>query len=131
MEILFLATSPQVREAGYARMLQQDLEVAAKKMGCSAMCVAAVPKQGIQFWTQKSKFQELVPLAKPVETGEQDPADVLGEPVNELGHFLLRNMMLFSDTPLVAKVLESDHQESSPAQQQQAAFEQWHSTLDD
>lgn len=100
LEVLFLATSPEMREGGFAFQLENDLESAAKEMGCCAIAVAAVPHQGMNFWTGRCGFEVVVPLK--TDTTE---ADCLGEPLNNLGDFLLRHMLLFTDTPLVAKEL--------------------------
>merc|ERR1719330_1990817 len=51
LEVLFLATTPELREVGQAQALVSELEGAAKQMGCFAISVAAVPSQGISFWT--------------------------------------------------------------------------------
>lgn len=100
LEVLFLATAPGLQEGGEASRLQKQLEDAARDLGCAAMCVAAVPKQGINFW-KKQAFEVAVPL-----TTDDVEATSLGEPDTPLGEFLYRNMMLFSDTPLMAKVLD-------------------------
>jgi hypothetical protein len=118
LEILFLATCQELREMGWANELEGELEALAKSMGCSAIAVAAVPVQGMAFWTKRCGFEVLVPL-KDGQEDEQDhqnqkapgnttKAEHLEEPVNELGEFLLKHMLLFTDTPLVAKVLAGD-----------------------
>lgn len=98
LEVLFLATNPEFRDEGEGQKLVAELEDAARGLGCVAMCVAAVPKQGIAFW-KRAQFEVAVPLA--AETGEGP-----GEPVTVLGQFLVENMLLFSDTPLLAKVFD-------------------------
>merc|ERR1712066_845426 len=100
MEVLFLATSPKMRESGFAGQLEQELESAAKEMGCSAIVVAAVPAQGMSFWTKRCGFEVVVPLK-----ADRNEEEYFEEPLNELGAFLLRHMLLFTDTPLVAKEL--------------------------
>merc|ERR1712146_618209 len=62
LEVLFLATSPQLRERQWALELEQELEASAVLMGCSAICVAAVPVQGMNFWTNRCGFEVVVPL---------------------------------------------------------------------
>jgi len=116
LEVLFLATSPGMREHGWAEELETELESAALSLGCSAIAVAAVPVQGMSFWTERCGFEIVVPL-KSSTTGAEEYHDAkdkdiqpLGEPVNELGQFLLQHMLLFTDTPLVAKVLSGESQ---------------------
>merc|ERR1712146_803611 len=86
--------------------------------GCSAIAVAAVPVQGMAFWTKRCGFQVVVPLKDgqdhPVVAGDTTKAEHLDEPVNELGEFLLQHMLLFTDTPLVAKVLAGDSSAAVP-----------------
>merc|ERR1712129_169482 len=50
LEVLFLATSFGSRGEGEGKTLVTELEEAARSLGCAAMCVAAVPKQGVGFW---------------------------------------------------------------------------------
>merc|ERR1719203_1295654 len=108
LEVLFLATSPEYRELGQAQELVKELEEAAQTMGCFAICVAAVPKQGISFWT-RCGYEVAVPLEETATEGSEPSGPPrLGEPRSELGAFLLQKMLLFSDTPLVAKVLGRD-----------------------
>jgi hypothetical protein len=103
-----------MREQGWAIELEEELESAAEFMGCSAIAVAAVPVQGMSFWTQRCGFKVVVPLKTETKSSEEfqdamsDAAECLGHPVNELGDFLLRHMLLFTDTPLVAKELSSN-----------------------
>eukprot|EP00746_Dinoflagellata_sp_MGD_P016787 gnl/MRDRNA2_/MRDRNA2_138131_c0_seq1.p1 gnl/MRDRNA2_/MRDRNA2_138131_c0~~gnl/MRDRNA2_/MRDRNA2_138131_c0_seq1.p1 ORF type:complete len:489 (-),score=86.54 gnl/MRDRNA2_/MRDRNA2_138131_c0_seq1:24-1490(-) len=110
LEVLFLATSVGLREGGQALKLISELEEIASEMGCAAMAVAAVPVQGHGFWTRNG-FEVVVPLKDlddvPSNVAVAKPADPpgLGEPLTELGVFLLDQMLLFTDTPLVAKVL--------------------------
>jgi len=94
LEVLFLATHPAMREVGLATKLVKELEAGATAMGCSAVAVAAVPSQGISFWN-RCGYEVAVPL------GDNGPA----EAVSALGEFLSENMLLFTDTPLVAKAL--------------------------
>jgi hypothetical protein len=102
LEVLFLATSPDLRESGEAGRLVKELEEAATVMGCSAIAVAAVPQQGISFWT-RAGYEIAVPLSKDTSTNPGGPGP--GEPTSALGNFLFENMVIFTDTPLVAKVL--------------------------
>jgi len=95
-----------------------ELEVAARGLGCAVMCVAAVPRQGVSFW-KKCGYKREVPLkkarARSAESNDDAPGggeidkeasmNPLEEPATALGKYLLANMLLFSDTPLVAKVL--------------------------
>merc|ERR1711998_714587 len=94
LEVLFLATTPHFREQGWAVKLEQELESVAKSMGCSAIAVAAVPHQGINFWTERCGFEAVVPLLE-VPTSEDNGTEqqYLGEPVSELGEFLPRHML--------------------------------------
>merc|ERR1711879_366649 len=71
-------------------------------MGCSAVTVAAVPIQGLTFW-QRCGYEIVVPLKK---EGVMEPG--LDEPLTAFGGFLLNHMLLFTDTPLVAKILTND-----------------------
>merc|ERR1712241_1108207 len=88
-----------------------ESESAAYSMGCSAIAVAAVPAQGMSFWTKRRGFEVVVPLKTEIRSSEgfqdavSDETEYLGEPVNDLGDFLVRHMVLFTDTPLVAKDL--------------------------
>jgi len=111
LEVLFLATPPYIRRSGEAARLRQALERSAASMGCVAMCVAAVPIQGMAFWTQMSGYSTLVALNEE----KHDDRDIFCEPVNELGRFLFDNMVLFTDTPLVAKILSQDEDKEKPA----------------
>jgi GNAT superfamily N-acetyltransferase len=107
LEVLFLATNPEYRESGEAMRLVQELESSAKAMGCIALAVAAVPKQGISFW-HKCGYTEAVPLNSKVDPDNAgiDPKEPgLGEPLTPLGVFLNENMLLFTDSPLVVKTL--------------------------
>lgn len=128
LEVLFLATSPCFREEGDALKLQEELEKEARGLGCAAMCVAAVPNQGTSFWS-RSGFSVAVPLIGKERQDSPDGAPTeteglhLGEPTTALGEYLLANMLLFSDTPLMAKILGpemplrcgSDEARGSPA----------------
>merc|ERR1712032_1601167 len=108
LEVLFLATSPEMWERGWAAELEEELERVATSMGCSAIAVAAVPAQGMNLWTVRCGFEIVVPLRTGAcPDGGVDEEHPLGEPVNGLGDFLLRHMLLFTDTPLVAKVLRN------------------------
>jgi len=109
LEVLFLATNPDLREMCQAQELVKELEETAISMGCYAVCVAAVPKQGVSFWS-RCGYEVVVPLESPPQEQpsiSEAEAHVpnLGEPCNDLGAFLLQKMLLFTDTPLVAKVL--------------------------
>lgn len=128
LEVLFLATSKDVREQGWANELVEELQETATTMGCSAIAVAAVPIQGKFFWTQRCGFEVVVPL-KNKSNGEQKTLkadeskeividDLFDEPVNDLGQFLLQNMLLFTDTPLVAKILSKESQSASQNKEQ-------------
>jgi GNAT superfamily N-acetyltransferase len=103
LEVLFLATKLESRVSGVAKQLMADLEAVATDLGCAAVAVAAVPVQGCHFW-RGCGYEVAVPLA------EEDcgPGRGFGEPVSALGEFLLDRMLLFSDTPLVAKVLVAE-----------------------
>lgn len=119
LEVLFLATHHGFRREGEGQSLVEELEDAARSLGCAAMCVAAVPKQGRRFW-ETCGYTTLVPLkdsdggagsadAAASAAVHQDNAmeeACLGEPTSALGEYLLANMLLFSDTPLVGKVLK-------------------------
>lgn len=109
LEVLFLATSVQARESGQAMKLIAELENVATELGCAAIAVAAVPVQGRGFWTRNG-YEVVVPLKHDEESGKEDPGvggdgPFLAEPLTELGAFLLNHMLLFTDTPLMAKVL--------------------------
>eukprot|EP00929_Paragymnodinium_shiwhaense_P007325 TRINITY_DN11123_c0_g1_i16.p1 TRINITY_DN11123_c0_g1~~TRINITY_DN11123_c0_g1_i16.p1 ORF type:complete len:338 (-),score=67.09 TRINITY_DN11123_c0_g1_i16:164-1177(-) len=103
LEVLFLATVTEFRRGGEAAALLKDLEAGAKAMGFVAIAVAAVPQQGMNFWTKKMSYSSVVAL----NPSPSSASDVFCEPTNELGRFLFENMMLFDDTPLVAKSLAS------------------------
>lgn len=108
LEVLFLATKAECRESGEAKKLVAELEKVATDLGCAAVAVAAVPAQGCQFW-KRCGFKVAVPLAK--EDGDDAEPGLgagLGEPVSALGEFLRDHMLLFNDTPLVAKALKGD-----------------------
>jgi len=119
LEVLFLATNHGFRREGEGQSLVKELEDAARSLGCAAMCVAAVPKQGRRFW-ETCGYTTLVPLKdSDGGAGSADSAasadalldkgmeeTCLGEPTSALGEYLLANMLLFSDTPLVGKVLK-------------------------
>lgn len=104
LEVLFLATRPDLREEGQACKLVQELEEAASTLGCAAVAVAAVPVQGRSFWS-KCGYEVVVPLAAEQDERLGHDAPGPGDPSTALGGFLRQNMVLFSDTPLVAKVL--------------------------
>lgn len=106
LEVLFLATNPECRESGEAKKLVADLEKVAADLGCAAVAVAAVPVQGRKFW-KGCGFKVAVPLAKE-DSDDAEPGlgAGLGEPVSALGEFLRDHMLLFNDTPLVAKALK-------------------------
>lgn len=111
LEVLFLATATGMREGGQAQKLIEELQEVGTEMGCAAMAVAAVPVQGYGFWT-KNGFQVHVPLQegkevpRPVAVAKSKAGPGLAEPLTELGAFLRDHMVLFTDTPLVAKVLD-------------------------
>merc|ERR1712048_970968 len=88
IEVLFLATCEEYRECGQALALVRELEAAAKAMGCSAVAVAAVPVQGVGFWTDAVGCEVLVPLNGQHNDIDPPPDSVLGEPRNALGAFL-------------------------------------------
>merc|ERR1712146_519554 len=50
LEVLFLATHLDFQQDGEGMTLVQELEDVARALGCAAMCVAAVPQQGVKFW---------------------------------------------------------------------------------
>lgn len=112
LEVLFLAACPQMRELGHSKELVAELEIAAKQMGCCAVAVAAVPQQGRSFW-KKCGYEVVVPLkdgecdetgqAPGIRSKKEGPG--LDEPNSAFGAFLVENMLLFTDTPLVAKTL--------------------------
>jgi len=106
LEVLFLATGPDFRELGVAKQLVNELESTAKTMGCIAVAVAAVPCQGLSLW-RGCGYEVAVPLLETSKGGSEalDTNPGLGEPLTALGDFLLTNMLLFTDTPLVAKML--------------------------
>lgn len=109
LEVLFLATGLDFREMGVAKDLVVELENTAKSMGCVAVAVAAVPCQGESFW-RKCGYEVAVPLMETAKGSSDTEESVsnnpgLGEPLTHLGEFLVKNMMLFTDTPLVAKLL--------------------------
>lgn len=118
LEVLFLATTPLLREGGEAQKLVAELEQAAAGMGCIAVAVAAVPGQGRNFW-KRCGYDVLVSLKGERPEGApcdewsngEDSSDAapffgLEEPVSPLGRYLLDHMLLFTDTPLVCKVLK-------------------------
>merc|ERR1712039_16314 len=103
----FLATAEDFRRTKAATELVADLEDTARKMNCSAIAVAAVPHQGIQFWTRNG-FQVEVPLKSEdaaMSGASKSHGPGLDEPVSDLGTFLYDNMILFTDSPLCAKIL--------------------------
>jgi len=109
LEVLFVATSIHAREWGEAAMLVAELEAVAGDMGCVAIAVAAVPAQGRAFWSRNG-YTVQVPLAEWKESDMKwahGSGPGLGEPASALGEFLCERMLLFNDTPLVAKVLKS------------------------
>merc|ERR1711972_456247 len=76
-----------------------ELETVAVTMGCSAIAVAAVPQEWNSLWSQCG-YKVMVPLANGEGMGK------FGEPFTPLGSFLLENMLLFMDSPLMAKIFE-------------------------
>lgn len=112
LEVLFLATASESRQGGEAMNLVAELEEVAGDMGCTAVAVAAVPAQGRRFW-KRCGYKVEVPLAEEEERDDAScssrsprPGPGPGEPVSALGEFLRERMLLFTDTPLVAKVLQ-------------------------
>merc|ERR1712217_160680 len=104
LEVLFLATHQSFREGGYARDLVRSLEHSAREMGCSAVVVAAVPAQGINFWT-RAGYRVEVPLLELEEDDKPQGGPGLSAPTTALGEFLHEHMVLFTDSPLVVKLL--------------------------
>merc|ERR1712110_985529 len=111
LEVLFLATAPDMRESGHALELIGELEEAAASLGCSSVCVAAVPHQGMSFWS-RAGYGKIVLLKDTDEASIEhetdktcNPCSVLQEPITPFGKFLFQNMLLFTDTPLLAKYL--------------------------
>jgi len=112
LEVLFLATAPGMRESGHALELIAELEEAATSMGCSSISVAAVPHQGMSFWS-RAGYGKVVLLKDTDDASiehEMDrdckPCSVFQEPITPFGTFLFQNMLLFTDTPLLAKSLQ-------------------------
>lgn len=107
LEVLFLATAERFRESGHALALVMDLEAGAREAGFVAICVAAVPRQGVRFWARADLHTAVDLKAKTArDSGDED--DPLVEPSDALGAFLKKRMLLFSDTPLRAKALLQD-----------------------
>eukprot|EP00929_Paragymnodinium_shiwhaense_P039492 TRINITY_DN20723_c0_g1_i1.p1 TRINITY_DN20723_c0_g1~~TRINITY_DN20723_c0_g1_i1.p1 ORF type:complete len:495 (+),score=89.87 TRINITY_DN20723_c0_g1_i1:148-1632(+) len=102
MEVLFLASIPPVAHTGESIRLAKALEDAAVQMGCAAIAVAAVAAQGKSFWVRRLGYEIHVDL-NPEATCSKD---IFLEPEGELGRFLMHNMILFDDTPIVAKVFD-------------------------
>lgn len=104
LEVLFLSTQYC---QGDATALLSDLEDEARARGCAAICTtAANSAEATSFWKPLG-FSVEVPV-KACEDGdaaepepEQEP-----EPSTALGRYLSRKMVLFTDTPVVAKVLK-------------------------
>eukprot|EP00445_Apocalathium_hangoei_P028246 CAMPEP_0203914764 /NCGR_PEP_ID=MMETSP0359-20131031/55622_1 /ASSEMBLY_ACC=CAM_ASM_000338 /TAXON_ID=268821 /ORGANISM="Scrippsiella Hangoei, Strain SHTV-5" /LENGTH=361 /DNA_ID=CAMNT_0050841129 /DNA_START=60 /DNA_END=1145 /DNA_ORIENTATION=- len=112
LEVLFAAAHPDLQELGVAGHLMAELEEVATLMGCAAVAVAAVPHQGRRFWAKQGYLVH----ATLIEIALQGDGDNLSEsskmqttlePGTALGEFLKSKMLLFTDTPLVAKVLRT------------------------
>merc|ERR1712178_348061 len=82
LEVLFLATLPGFRQQGEAQTLVKELEEAARSLGCAAMCVAAVPRQGVSFWT-RCGYTTMVAL----KNTSGDGGAPLDEPTSLLGGY--------------------------------------------
>eukprot|EP00444_Apocalathium_aciculiferum_P024932 CAMPEP_0183437112 /NCGR_PEP_ID=MMETSP0370-20130417/71654_1 /TAXON_ID=268820 /ORGANISM="Peridinium aciculiferum, Strain PAER-2" /LENGTH=365 /DNA_ID=CAMNT_0025624791 /DNA_START=92 /DNA_END=1189 /DNA_ORIENTATION=+ len=113
LEVLFAATAPDLVELGVSGQLVAELEQVATQIGCAAIAIAASPCQGKRFWS-KQGYVVHVPLVEIAGQGDGvDPNDsshaqtTLGEPQSALGEFLKAKMLLFTDKPLVAKVLRT------------------------
>jgi len=106
LEVLFLSTHPVMRTMGEAKRMVSRLEKHAQSLGCSALAVAAVPAQGINFWTSTAHWTVVVPRDETVDSHDE-AAFTLGEPTCPLGQYLLDRMVLFNDCPLVAKRLRA------------------------
>lgn len=107
LEVLFMATAASMRETMQARQLQEELEEAARALGCTAICVAAVPHQGKRFWSATCGFETFVEMVPNEGSDGSDGGAGLEEPTHPLGVFLRNSMCLFDDTPLLAKVLRA------------------------
>mmetsp|Transcript_30015 Transcript_30015/g.69901 ORF Transcript_30015/g.69901 Transcript_30015/m.69901 type:complete len:420 (+) Transcript_30015:75-1334(+) len=117
LEVLFLAIQVGLREHGQAGRLLSELESTARQMGCVAVTVAAVPHQGCAFWTSNG-YRVAVPCTDgPLESPDaaQEPGPFLDATTGAFGQYLFRHMLLFTDTPLMAKVL-SDAAPSPPTE---------------
>eukprot|EP00927_Polykrikos_kofoidii_P012678 TRINITY_DN15492_c0_g2_i1.p1 TRINITY_DN15492_c0_g2~~TRINITY_DN15492_c0_g2_i1.p1 ORF type:complete len:389 (-),score=46.51 TRINITY_DN15492_c0_g2_i1:71-1237(-) len=101
LEVLFLASISDMRQDRQAHRLIEDLVEMGTLMGCVAICVAALPQQGQTFWRSLG-FKPIVHFEKT----RRDNSFPFGEPSCEFGRFLLKNMVLFSDTFLFARVLD-------------------------
>ena len=105
-EILFLSTSENQRHNNYGKIMFDKIERYCLQNCFNIVCVAAVPNQGIGFWsnngfTMYCKSDEKITINKKSlpsldsNTGASDAAKQL----------LMKNMIRFKDTPLYAKVL--------------------------
>lgn len=129
-----MATAGVFREGGHSTKLFEELECRATAAGFAAVCVAAVPEQGVKFWKHcgfhsvvslkppVEPLPEVLPNGKPMtkfariraaaaasaraaEAAATSGEDALEDPLDAFGTFLKQNMLLFTDTPLIAKAL--------------------------
>eukprot|EP01084_Bolivina_argentea_P262438 443791_1 len=101
-EVLFLSTSEHVRHQKIANEMVKRIEVFARLNCYDIISVAAVPNQGISFWSQNA-FETFVFQNEPVIKFDENIGYVTKR--NRIRQFIQRNMLVFNDTPLLVKVL--------------------------
>lgn len=107
LEVLFLATREDMANIRVAEEVVSELLTYARVNSFDLLSVAAVPAQGIAFWTNNG-LSQFATSSLPSPTS--DSVAVSSNPLDAGKHqmvssFLRANMLMFPDTPLFARVL--------------------------
>ena len=118
-EILFLSSLENVRHENYRAFMVNQIELHYRQNCFDLISVAAVPQQGIGFW-KKNGFEKYTKSnldeekieqfankfklqMKTINYQHQFSQCVYGR--DEIKYYLLHNMLVFEDTPLIAVAL--------------------------
>ena len=114
-EILFLSSLENVRHENYGAFMANQIKLYCRQNCFDLIAVAAVPQQGIGFWkkngfekyTQSHLDEEKIEkFTNQFESKVKDRTFVqctFGR--DEIKYYLLHNMLVFKDTPLMAVAL--------------------------
>eukprot|EP01084_Bolivina_argentea_P253295 425415_1 len=105
-EVLFLSTFENVRYEHYGEEMVKRIELYARQNCFDIISVAAVPGHGVGFWTRNG-FEQIYDEKKCLCVERKNTRDKRwGLTISQqFDGWILKNMLVFDDTPLFAKYL--------------------------